>query len=203
VATLTVRGHGVVRCEPDELELELSVSVSRPAAPEALAEAAQRSEALAAVLDRLGGPPEARGTSGLVVREDFEYDPQGRPQHKGFVAASHLTVRLPSADVLGELLHDAVGEARARAQGPVWRVAEDNPARLDACRRASADARRKAEAYAEALGLRLGVVTSAAEPAVELHGARYGQALEAGLGAETPRIEVSAAIDVTFAAEPR
>jgi uncharacterized protein len=202
VASLTVRGHGLVRCEPDELELELSVSVSRPGAPDALAEAAQRAEALAAVLDRLGVPGEARGTTGLFVREDVEYDPQGRPQRSGFVAASHLTVRLPSAEGLGELLRDAVEEAQARVQGPVWRVADDNPARLEACRRAAADARRRAEAYAEALGLTLGAVTSVAEPAVQLHGAAFGPLLAAEIAVETPRIEVAAAVEVTFAAEP-
>jgi uncharacterized protein len=202
VASLTVRGHGLVRCEPDELELELSVSVSRPAAPEALAEAAQRAEALAAVLDRFGVPGEARGTTALFVREDVEYDPQGRPQRTGFVAAGHLTVRLRSAEALGELLRDAVEEAQVRVQGPVWRVAADNPARLEACRRAAADARRRAEAYADALGLRLGAVASAAEPSVQLHGAELGPMLAAGIGVETPRLEVSAAVEVTFAAEP-
>ena len=49
--------------------------------------------------------------------------------------------------------------------GPRWWIAPDNPARVEACRQAAAEAKRKAEAYADALGLRLGAVAeNPAEP---------------------------------------
>jgi uncharacterized protein len=206
-AEITVRGHGVATSEPDEAELDLEISVSRPTAPDALAEAAERSRALAAALDELGVAREERGTSGVSVGENHEYDEKGRRQHRGYVARTSLSVRLRSAEEVGPVLQAAVERALARVHGPHWRLADDNPARLEACRLASAEARRKAEAYAEPLGLRLGVVTRAAEPQVQL-AARYDAqfaALEASSGpveVETPRLHVSASIDVSFALEP-
>jgi uncharacterized protein YggE len=82
----------------------------------------------------------------------------------------------------------------------------DNPARAEACRQAIADARQKAEAYSQALQLRLGSVETVTEAeAAGRHGhfpagvalAAAGPELEINPG----QLEVSAAVDVTYLLE--
>jgi uncharacterized protein YggE len=55
-------------------------------------------------------------------------------------------------------------ELQARIDGPSWQIAESNPVRLQAAREAAAQAERKARAYAEGVGARLGPLLKLAEP---------------------------------------
>ena len=55
-------------------------------------------------------------------------------------------------------------EASAAITGPEWTLAPTNPAHAEARRAAAEDARLRATAYAEALGLELGPVAWVSEP---------------------------------------
>ncbi len=63
-----------------------------------------------------------------------------------------------------------VAEAGAEVTGPRWSLVPDNPAHEAARRAAASDARRRAEAYADALGLTLGPVAWVAEPGLRRPG---------------------------------
>jgi uncharacterized protein YggE len=101
-----------------------------------------------------------------------------------------------------------VARAEAHVDGPWWSVDIDNPARLEACRRAAASARRRAEAYAEALGVRLGMLEGAAEPGVALPGPppRGGLLAFDAVEAEPVPVQpgeqlVSASVELTYVLE--
>ena len=124
---------------------------------------------------------------------------------RGFRADGRIVVRLDDPGLVGRLMTEAVSRVQAQIEGPWWRLNLDNPARAEACRQAIADARQKAEAYSQALELRLGPV----ESVVEAETARYGHfPLGVALAAAGPemeinpgQLEVSAAVDVTFLLE--
>ncbi len=104
----------------------------------------------------------------------------------------------PTASHVGQLVSRAAEELDARLDGPRWRIAPDNPVRLEAAREAARDAERKARAYAEGLGMRLGPALRLAEPEDRL--------VAAGGGFDFARIdpgehEVFASVEVTFALE--
>jgi len=206
--TVVVRGHGLVPGEPDQLEVALTVSAVEDSAASALTVAARLSGELVAVLSELAVPDGARSTSGLSVREEFERV-EGRWARRGYRASNQVVVRLQEPDRIGRLMSEAVARARARVDGPRWRFKPDNPARAEACRRAAADARRKAEAYAGALGLRLGDVLRMAEPGTD-HDPEAGLAPVLLRDAPGPtdmhvragHLDVEATVEVTFALEP-
>ena len=86
------------------------------------------------------------------------------------------------------------------------------PIRLEAARRASVDARRKAEAYASGVGAELGALITLVEPehpgGSTLRLGRFeslSSAVPGGTGTpiEAGQIEVTAAIDATFELRPR
>ena len=163
MAAVSVRGTGQARTSPDEASVTLTLEAVEPTASAALDKVAEKTEAALELADELGIEPASRVTSGASVAEHGEHDREGRWQHRGYRAWSQLVVRVRDGAVVGELLAGAVDRG-ARVDGPAWTIAPDNPARLDACREAALDARRRAEAYAEALGARLGAIVAVRDP---------------------------------------
>jgi uncharacterized protein YggE len=94
-------------------------------------------------------------------------------------------------------------------------IAAENAARLEACCRAATTARAKAQAYADALGLRLGSLVEGAEPGTQRSGtqgtdfgARHSRAMRFDVVTEEPEIrvdpgqlDVRAAVELTYALE--
>jgi uncharacterized protein YggE len=136
------------------------------AAEDALRRMAARAQTLDTLLDELRIAATSRTTSGVSVREEREYE-RNRRVHQGFAAEARTVLRLTDASVLGRLMTEATSRAGAQIDGPWWRVLPNNPARLEACQQAAVDARAKAQAFAEALGGRLGPIAWIRETAGE------------------------------------
>lgn len=206
-ATVTVTGEAVLRAEPDEAVLWITLSALESAPGAALADVARRSEALAAVLNELRVPEADRSTSGITVYEEFDHTKEGR-RSVGHRAAAALSARLTDPVLIGRLISRVTEELQARIDGPSWQIAESNPVRLRAAREAAAQAQRKARAYAEGVGAVLGPLLKLAEPEDRLT-RRVGGRLrpmaaggDASMPIEPGEHEVSAAVTATFALEP-
>jgi uncharacterized protein YggE len=206
---IVVRGHAVVPGRPDEVEMGLTVTALDDSADEALTEAATKSRQLEAVLDELDVPKSSRVSTGLTVRQEREYERE-RWRTKGFRASNEIKVRIDDPSLAGRLMTEATRRAEARVEGPHWRLRLDNPARTEACRQAATEARRKAEAYAGALGLRIGEVSRISEPGVGL-GPRgepevFAMASSSGpsdeMVVEAGDLDVTAVVEVAFHLEP-
>ena len=204
-ATVTVRGQAVVSGQPDEARVAVVVSSRRPTPDEALSDVSADSEELERILGELAVDETVRRTSGASVTADTRYDRDThRDVHLGYRATNQVTVRLNEARLVGKLLHEVTNRIGAQVQGPHWQLALTNPAFTEAARQAAEDARRKADAYAAALGVRLGTVERVSEPHVSAH--RYDFPMEepvvASLAAPEPQIEIhQGALDVTGAVE--
>jgi uncharacterized protein YggE len=205
MATIKVTGRAQVFVPPDEATVALSVEAVAPLPTEALEEVATRARELIALLDELGIPAAKRVTSGIAVAEAGEHDAQGRWQHRGYRASERLTVAVSEPETIGELLGEAVARAQARVQGPWWAVALDNPARDQVLQAAAEDARRRAEALARGLDVRVGALVDALE--VEWFPTTYARgALEFAPAGAPPPVEagesaISAAVTVSFQVE--
>jgi uncharacterized protein len=200
--TVTVRGDGLVRAEPDEAVLWITLTALEDRPGAALADVSARTTALVALLDEVGVSEGDRSTTGIAVGEEFDHTPEGRVS-LGHRAASGVSVRLSDPELIGRLISRATQELDARIGGPRWLISLDNPVRLEAARRAAADARRKAEAYAEGVGAKVGRLVRLSEPG-EHAGHAVRMALSAGgqrhdsIPVEPGEHEVAASIQATF-----
>jgi uncharacterized protein YggE len=205
--SITVRGDARMRTEPDEAVLWVSLSALEAAPGAALSDVSGRSDALVALLDELGVARADRSTAGITVEEEWDHTEQGR-RSLGHRATARISVRLTDPEQMGRLIARATEELGARIDGPRWLVSLDNPVWLEAARQASADARRKAEAYAEGIGAGLGRLMALSQPRTSPPAA-FGVALsgQARMAArrempvEAGEHEVAAAIEATFALE--
>jgi len=178
----------------------------------ALTDVSRRSDTLVALLDDLGIAKKDRSTTGVTVNEEFDHTPSGR-RPLGHRAAASVSARMTDPDLIGRLITSATTELHARVNGPQWQIASHNPVRLDAAREAAADAKRKAQAFADGVGATLGQLIRLTEPGSEFTEPRIHyqdlslRARAAAGGEEQMQIEpgeheVTAAIDATFALKP-
>ena len=132
------------------------------------------------------------------------------------VGKTPLRLPLGNSDQSGKVLivmssfSQLLTAAKAQITGPSWAVSLTNPARIEACRQAAQNARRRAQAYAEALGAQLGSVVFMHEPDVQLHGGEIEQMKMLGRDTSTSDVAVhpgqldcAASVDVTFRLEHR
>jgi len=215
--TVTVLGTASVRVRPDQAQIQLEVSKVARHPDEAHEDVAARSGRLDELLEELGVPKEQRTTSGVSVAPERSWS-GGRWERKGWRATNRIIVRLDDASVAGRLIADAVDRVEASVGGPWWVVTPAHPQRMEACTQAALQARGKAEAYAAAVGLRLGPVTEIREPgtghpdrlATQAFAAAAPVAMASRAGEEAPpapievdpgEVEVFGSVEVTFELE--
>jgi uncharacterized protein YggE len=203
---VSVIGTAVVRAEPDEATLVVTLSALKDGPGAALEDVARRSEMLVALLDRCGIDSSDRSTTGVSVHEEFDHTQAGR-RSLGHRAASAIAVRLTDLELIGRLVTRATTEFDARVDGPRWQVAAENPVRLEAARQAAANGQRKAQAYAAGVGASLGALIRLVEPESAMFPRPAGKFIAASgssgdLPVETGEQDVIATVEVTFALIP-
>ena len=169
----------------------------------ALSDVSARSKALVAILDEVGVVKADRSTTGITVSEEFDHTQEGRRHSLGHRATSRVSVRLSDPELIGQLIAQTTEDLAARIEGPRWLISLDNPVRLEAARQAAADARRKAQAYAEGVSAKLGRLVRLSEPGDQRE---MPMRISAAVGyspmpVEPGEHEVGASIQATFTLE--
>ena len=157
MSSVMVCGSARQLVQPDRAVVSLGISVVAPDAAGALDQVAARSTTLVEVLGRLGFATTDWVTDGVTVAEEWEWrnDTNTLVGHR---ASTGATVTVSRLDAIAPLLRATVDEARGTVRQLRWEVDADHPVRHDLLGRAATDARRRAVAYATALGLELGAV---------------------------------------------
>lgn len=165
-AAIVVSGEGEVSVAPDYAELHAGVNTRAKTAAEATDANAKLMTAVIAALTNAGIARNDIQTAQFSVQPVYALPQPGSEQKlMGFSASNQLTIKVRSIDKVGEVLDRAVG-AGATDVGNISFLHSDLSKVRDQAREAAvADARRKAELYARAAGLKLGDVVWIAEGA--------------------------------------
>lgn len=160
---LTVSADGTSEARPDMAIVNLGVTTEGQTAAAALAENARRMTALTAALRRAGIAERDIQTSNVSVYPQQVYAEGQAPRITGYQANNSVTVKVRRIDNTGRVIDAAVGAGGNTVNGVSFTHA-DPDAQLDIARRdAIAEARRRAELYASALGLRVNRIVSVSE----------------------------------------
>jgi uncharacterized protein YggE len=212
---VVVRGEGEVRVMPDRAVVQLVVDGDGAGRDEAYAAAARLATQVDAVLVTHEAALDRVATAALLVQPKTQWR-RGEAVRTGWRASRTTLLEVTDLPRLGDLMAELAG-AGAALTGPDWKLDVDHPAHTEARRTAAADARRRAEAYAGALGLRVERVVWVAEPGLRQgtdHGyggpmtkvfaaARAGGAEDAAvMDVGVEEITVTAAVEVGFAFAP-
>ena len=206
---LAVTGEGSVQVEPERARLRVGVVTEARTAREASAENARRMERVVDALQSAGLPDRQIQTVQLTVEPVYDYErPEGGPVLRAFRARNVVEATTPELERLGEILDAVIAVGGNTVENVAFELADPGAAQADAIARAVADAGRKAEALAQAAGLRLGPIQEistapAGGPPIPLMTSRL--ALEAAADAAPPvspgELTVSASVQVVYRLE--
>lgn len=163
--TITVTGEGQVSAVPDMATVTLGVMSDADTAGAALT---ANSDQLRGVLDRLAAAGIAEKdiqTTGLSLgpRYDYSESSGGAGQIAGYSASNSVTVRVEALEGLGAVLDSAVGSGANTLGGLSFGLKDPTSAIETARKLAVADARARAELYAQTAGVALGPVLTISE----------------------------------------
>lgn len=152
---LSVNADGTSEAAPDMAVVSLGVTTEGATAQAALQENARRMTALNAALRRAGIAERDIQTSNISVNPQYNYQEGQAPRITGYQANNTVTARVRNLANLGRVI-DAVVAAGGNTVNGVSFAHQNPDAQLDVARRdAIAEARRRAELYANALGMRV------------------------------------------------
>lgn len=152
---LSVSAEGSSEARPDLATINLGVTTEGQTAQAALQENARRMTALTQALRRAGIAERDIQTSNVSVYPQQQYRENQPPLITGYQANNTVTAKVRNVNNLGRVIDAAVGAGGNTIHGVSFSHAEPD-AQLDLARRdAIAEARRRAELYANALGMRV------------------------------------------------
>ncbi|MCF6445175.1 SIMPL domain-containing protein [Nereida sp. MMG025] len=197
---MTIEGVGVVQAVPDMAVIQLGVTTQAPTAEAALAQASAKMQA---AMDSLASLDVARvdmQTSDLSLSPIFDRQQtrENAPTIIGYQTGNRLSVTVRDLDNLGAILDAVARDGLNQFWGLQFSLAEPRAATDDARKLAVADARAKAELYAQAAGVTLGALTNLAEGGgqaapmmVQMEAARSAVPVAEGQVSQTARVRLT------------
>lgn len=160
---LAVTGDGVVRAKPDTATISIFVRRVGLEREKPRTSVNRRTRQIIRAVTRLGVRRAEIQTSGISLDQR-----RLRPRRRGgrvrirYVASNLLTVRTTALEVVGRIFDVATAAGATDFSGPDFEIVNTTAPRAAATEAAVADARRRADAAARALGLRVIGVQSVA-----------------------------------------
>lgn len=163
---ITVTGSATVDATPDIATVTAGVELQAPSAAAALKENGETMTAVFAALKQAGLDERDMQTSQLTLNPVFNADPggsQAAPQVVAYQASNMVTATVRDVSRLGATIDAVTGAGANRLYGVSFDVDEPRAALDQARRNAVEDARRKAQLFADAAGVKLGPVVAISE----------------------------------------
>jgi uncharacterized protein len=162
--TITMTGHGDIKAVPDIATVNAGVTTNAPTAAAALAANSARMSQVFAALKKLGIPDRNVQTSGFSVSPQYTNGDNNNPRHlTGYQVNNDVSVRLEDVARVGAALDTLVGAGANQMNGIGFDIANPTPLLEKARIQAVADARARAQTYAQAAGVSLGSIVSISE----------------------------------------
>lgn len=187
--TISVTGVGRAAAAADILLLDLAVETQAATASEALAANNKQTMAVLSALKDQGIQERDIQTTQLSINPVFarqDLDDTGPPEITGYQARNGMSVRLRDLQFAGAVIDAAVqaGGDAIRIGGISFSFVDPSGLRVEARKRAIADARVRAQQLADGFGVGLGDVTSISES--DFSGPRSFREFAASSFADTP-----------------
>ncbi len=173
IPSLSVTGNAEVRSSPDQAVVRLGVTQESPTAQEAQQKASSVAQAILASLRQLGIPAKDIQTSQLTLYpiytgEGVEPLRRDRPRIAGYRASNVVAVMVKKMEQVGPVVDAGLKAGSNQVEGISFGLQDDTAARQQALTQAAAEAQKKAETIAQALGLRITGVQEVTEGGVSI-----------------------------------
>lgn len=158
VPSIAVTGHAVAAAVPDVAVITLGVTSERPRASDAMADNSTTAQKMMEAIKAADVAPRDVATTAVDLDAVYDQPAKGTPRLTGYRASLTMEIRVKPIDHAGALV-SALTDAGANSIDGIDFVVSPDPQRDDGLKAAATrDARRLAELYVGALGLKLGRV---------------------------------------------
>jgi len=163
--TLDINAQVDVKAEPDIATVSAGVMTSAATADAAMKENGTRMNAVFKALKDAGIADKDIQTSGININAQYEYKQNETPRVTGYQASNNVSVIIRDLKNIGPVLDALVAQGANQMNGPTFTL-ENPDAVLDQARKdAVAKARKRAELYAAATGLKIIKIRNISESA--------------------------------------
>lgn len=170
--TLAVSGAGRLLAAPDRAIIRLGAQIQADDAAAAQARVNEIMQKTVAAIEKLGVQKKSIRTTGLNLYPVFANPAPGRetepPRISAYRASNTLNVTVDDLALVGKAIDAGMTAGVNQLEGVSFEIRNDLPHRLEALKLAGAEARAKAEAMAESLGLKLGILREVSESGVSI-----------------------------------
>ena len=169
--TINVSGNGTIKVDPDMATVRLGVQAEAKTAKEAQALASGTAQKILNAITALGIEKRDIQTSNLMLYPVYGNPDPARPTRQvvtSYRAGNTVTIRVNDLTKVGPVIDASVAAGGNEIQGVDFGLKDDSVARREALKKAVADAKSKAQAIAEALGVQLGDIYEASESSVQV-----------------------------------
>lgn len=159
-------GQGSVSVKPDQVKVDVSVITQAATAQDASDQNAGQTAAVLAALNALLGANADIKTIGYSITPNYRYPPGGGTATlTGYTATNSIEVTLGTLSMAGRVIDTATQAGANSIQGLQFSLKDPEPARQQALRLATMQAKAHADAMAGGLGAKVGAVISVQEGA--------------------------------------
>jgi uncharacterized protein len=163
LSTLTISADADVKAAPDLTMISAGVVTTAPTADAALKENAQKMTAVFGALKKAGVAEKDMQTSGINVSPQYNYQENKSPTIIGYQASNNVNVALHDLKSIGPVLDTLVAQGANQINGPTFSIDEPETLLNKARQEAVAKARKRADIYAAAAGLKIKRIVSMSE----------------------------------------
>lgn len=161
--TLDISAEAQVKADPDMATISAGVVTNAATAEAAMKENSEKMNAIFAALKKAGIADKDRQTSGLTINPQYHYEKNKSPQITGYQANNSLNVTLRDMKNIGPVLDSLIAQGANNISGPNFSVEEPEELLNKGRKQAVEKARKRAEVYAAATGLKIGKIRSISE----------------------------------------
>lgn len=209
--SVTANGEAVITVEPDQAEIDIGVVTQAKNGLEAARENAEKLARVVAEVKKTLSKGDEVKTASYSLTPNYRYPQGGKPEIVGYTATNVLHIRTGTLASVGKLIDGAMQAGANTIHRLLFNLKDEQAAQLQALRLASSKAKAKADAMAEALGLRIVAVLSIVEGDRGVRPVMVAQPraaqMEALSAAPTPveagSVEVRASVTLTGELGPR
>ncbi len=200
---LTVTGDASVAVAPDTAVMRIGVTSQAKTAREASAANASQMTSVLTAIKETGIADRDVQTSRLSLQPQYDPNKNGTARLLGFQVTNQVTIRIRDTDKLPAVLDRAIAAGANEMSGIEFIVSEQSKLLDQARDDAIADARRKAELYAKAAGVKLGKVVAISEEGANPPARPVMQAMRSGAvpvapGEQILRASVGVSYEITY-----
>lgn len=201
---IVVQGRGSVEQAPDMAIISLGARFQAHTAREALTEVNKRTQAAFDVVKELGVEPRDMQTGQLYLNPIWDHGSSRNEiaRIRGYEAGNRVTVRIRDLSVLGKAMDEMVSDGVNVFNGLSFALQDPTESVAEARRKAIADARAKAELYAEAAGVTLGPIVSINEGSAPrpqpMLMARAEMAMDSGVPVAAGELTTAATVTIVY-----